>query len=103
MSTPTNEPTQFERSPEFFVAEVAHRWISQIQRGPEDEIHIGKGQKIDPEKGILHEILEIRVSRKMERVDSEPTTKLEPLPPIPMPRNASMESPLAPVVTPQTT
>lgn len=86
MNTPTDTPApEFERSPEWFVAEVAHRWLSSIERGPTDEIHVGKGQKIDPEKGILHDILEIRISRQMEKVNEEPVVKHEPLPPIPAP------------------
>lgn len=72
------QPTQFDRSPEFFVAEVAHRWLSGIDRTIGDaETHVDKLQKIDPEKGLLHEMLQIRVTRKMEKVEDSPTVKVE--------------------------
>lgn len=82
------QPTQFDRSPEFLVAEVAHQWVSGIDRSVGNaEIHMNKGQKIDPEKGLFHDILEIRVTRQMDKVQGEVTAPaLEPLPPIPPPQ-----------------
>ena len=66
------EGEPFARSPEFLVAEMAHQWISGIDRSEgEAEIHVAKGQKIDPEKGLLHHVMEIRVTQKMERVAPE--------------------------------
>jgi hypothetical protein len=78
------QPKEFDRSPEFFVAEIAHQWVSSIDRKAGGDITINKKQDIDPEKGVFFDILEIRIGRQMERVaqDVKPA-ELEPLPAIP--------------------
>jgi hypothetical protein len=73
-----------EQTPEDFIAATVVKWLTAIDRSVGDAaIHLSPGQKIDAEKGQLHDIFEIRVIRQMERVKEESPPEENPLVKIP--------------------